>query len=143
MTYLLSQLKNGLSYKLSWSQNSQNLQFAYSFTSALSAAKCTVFLNKWAHFSSNKMVFQISTRTEWDNGGCKNVEYFLMMTLSLWKQGWYIATRVAPVTFWSGPSNNSSKRFSETLLCWASTSFCRYSFLQKPSFQIFKVFLES
>ena len=40
MTYLLSQLKNGLSCKLSWSQNSQNLQFAYSFTSALSTAKC-------------------------------------------------------------------------------------------------------
>ena len=74
------------------------------------------------------------------NGGCKNVVYFLMITLSLWKRGWYIATRVAPVTFLSGPSNNSSKRFSETLLCWASTSFCRYCFLQNQVFKFSRCF---
>ena len=73
----------------------------------------------------------------------KNIIYFLILAFRLWKRGWSVTTRGTPVSFLLGLSNNSFKSFSETILIWASTTFCGYRLLQNlSSFQVFKVFLE-
>ena len=54
---------------------------ATNFASALSTRKCTFSPNKWAHFSSDWIVFQTVTRTKWNKWcRCKTSLNFLCET---------------------------------------------------------------
>lgn len=146
--------KNGLSYRLSWSQNCQKNERALCYNKLYICffyKKGTFFFNTWVHFSSNKTVSETVTTTYWDKWSrCKNslellfgipkCKVFSYDGINVVKRGWYVTTRATPVSFILGLSNNSSKHFSETLLSWVSTTFCGYHLIQN---QVFKVFLES
>ena len=125
--------------------------YVATFTSALSATKCTFFPNKCLHFSCYQMVSQTVTKRKWNKWRrCKNSLNFLFGIqeckifsyngTKVVKTGAICRNKQYTFSFLSGLPNRSSQLFVETLLIWAFTNFCWYPLLQKQVFTFSRCF---
>ena len=127
----------------------------------LSLDKCWINKKQIFFYDSDKLViaplsrtiWPIFSRSKWNKWSrCKKslnflfsiqkYKFFLMMGLRLWKRGWYVTTRSTPVSRILSLSNTSSKRFSVTLLIWASAAFCGHHLLQNQVFKFLRCFFK-